>query len=73
MLQEAHAADQQSRSGVESQLKALQESARLDLERIDALSEENSVLKVRHGCPHEPEIADCTSHSTLHGPCVAFK
>ena len=46
MLQEVHAVDQQSRSGVESQLKALQESARLDLERTNALSEENSVLKV---------------------------
>ena len=46
MLQEVHAADQLSRSEVESQLKALHESARLDLERINTLSEENSVLKV---------------------------
>ena len=46
MLQEAHAADQESRSGVESQLKALQESARVDSERINALVEENSTLEV---------------------------
>ena len=46
MLQEAVTLEQQARSEAESQLKALQESARLDFERIGALSEENAHLQV---------------------------
>ena len=65
MLQEVHAADQQSRSDVESQLKAMQESARLDLERVNALSEENVMLKVQCVHSHEPLCADCASRITL--------
>ena len=46
MLQETVASEQQARSKAEAELAALQESARLDFERIGALSEENAELKV---------------------------
>lgn len=46
VLQEAYAAEAQARSKAESQLKTLQENARLDFERIGVLSEENTELKV---------------------------
>lgn len=48
-MQEEQTTEQQARSRAESELKALQESARLDFERIGALSEENTELKVGVG------------------------
>ena len=49
-IQEAKTSEQQARSKAEFELKALQDSARLDFERIGALSEENTELKVGAGC-----------------------
>ena len=49
LAQEAVTSEQQARSEAESQLKALQESARLDFERIGALSEQNAELQVCAG------------------------
>ena len=45
-LQETIALEQQAKTKAESELVTLQESARLDFERIGALSEENAGLKV---------------------------